>query len=523
MKRHLVKSVILIVAITIQIASATPCTILQKSGDLNEDGFINILDLAILASAWLDNNCSSFNWCNCTDLDLSGSVNTSDIAILAENWLTSVFNGTIVLGRPTNTSITANLLSNTALETYLEYGTLRGVYTSQTDVNTIQAGTPVEAVIQNLQPNTQYYYRVCFRQPDQTEFGKTGEYTFHTQRSPGTTFVFDIQTDSHLYDRKCDPDLYQIAVQNELADAPDFLLDLGDTFGDDHNLSISYSQMLQLHLDQRAYIGFVGRCAPVFLCIGNHEAECGAYMNGTPNNLAIYGTLARQLYYPNPLPDSFYSGNTTIESFVGLPENYYSWQWGDALFVVLDAYRYETISPKPTDLWDWTLGKTQYDWFKQTLEQSNAKFKFVFAHHVLGQTRGAVVWADKYEWGGNNKNGVWEFSTKRPGWAMPLHQLMVQNKVTIFFQGHDHLFAKESLDGLVYQEVPMPSDSTYHVGDENAGGYTGYVTNNSGHLRVTVSNLQVKVDYIRAYLPQDQNAVNVNGQSAYSYTITANQ
>jgi hypothetical protein len=96
--------------------------------------------LSILGSAWLDSNCSSSNWCNCTDLDLSGGVNTPDIAMLAENWLTSVFNGMIVLGRPTNTSITANLLSNTALETYLEYGTLPGVYTSQTDVILFRQG-----------------------------------------------------------------------------------------------------------------------------------------------------------------------------------------------------------------------------------------------------------------------------------------------------------------------------------------------------------------------------------------------
>jgi len=58
---------------------------------------------------------------------------------------------------------------------------------------------------------------------------------------------------------------------------------------------------------------------------------------------------------------------------------------GNALFVVLDAYRYETVSPKPTNLWDWTLGEAQYDWLKQTLEQSHAKFKFVCAHHVLGR------------------------------------------------------------------------------------------------------------------------------------------
>jgi len=74
------------------------------------------------------------------------------------------------------------------------------------------------------------------------------------------------------------------------------------------------------------------------------------------------------------------------------------------LFVVLDAYRYSTANLKPRD-WDWTIGETQYNWFKQTLEQSDATFKFVFIHHVLGQTHGGKVWADKFEWGGYNSKG----------------------------------------------------------------------------------------------------------------------
>jgi hypothetical protein len=40
---------------------------------------------------------------------------------------------------------------------------------------------------------------------------------------------------------------------------------------------------------------------------------------------------------------------------------------------------------------------------------------------------------------------------------MPIHQLLVRNKVAAVFHGHDHLFAKQDLDGIVYQEVPQPS------------------------------------------------------------------
>jgi hypothetical protein len=38
---------------------------------------------------------------------------------------------------------------------------------------------------------------------------------------------------------------------------------------------------------------------------------------------------------------------------------------------------------------------------------------------------------------------------------MPIHQLLLENHVTTVFHGHDHLFAKQELDGIIYQEVPL--------------------------------------------------------------------
>jgi hypothetical protein len=96
----------------------------------------------------------------------------------------------------------------------------------------------------------------------------------------------------------------------------------------------------------------------------------------------------------------------------------------------------------------------------------------------------------------------------------------VKNGVSIFFQGHDHLFAQEMLDGIVYQEVPMPSDSTYMIGMlANADAYTANQLNGAGHLLVTVSPEQAKVEYIRGYLAHDTSASQVNGSTAFSYTV----
>ena len=38
-------------------------------------------------------------------------------------------------------------------------------------------------------------------------------------------------------------------------------------------------------------------------------------------------------------------------------------------------------------IWARTLGREQYDWLRETLESSNATFKFVFLHYVYRNRR----------------------------------------------------------------------------------------------------------------------------------------
>jgi len=112
---------------------------------------------------------------------------------------------------------------------------------------------------------------------------------------------------------------------------------------------------------------------------------------------------------------------------------------------------------------------------------------------------------------------------------------MNDNKVTIFFFGHDHLFAREKVDGVVYQEVPNPADNTYTA--FNADAYDpasislpgasydpayGVIMPNAGYLDVTVSPDRVTVSYVRAVLPGDESRAGAtNGAVAYSYSVTA--
>ena len=426
-----------------------------------------------------------------------------------------------ILGRPTDKSVTISALFSQIVEVKYEFGAFPTNFSESTALDTSLAETPVVVDLGPLQPDKRYYYRTVYRPIGSANFKFGPVRTFHTQRLPGATFSFTVEADEHLYDKKGVRSLYQICLQNQARDSADFMLSLGDIFGDDHTPTTTTSaDMAALHLDYRQYLGEVCHSLPFFVCLGNHEGESGYYLDQTPpNNIAVYGTKWRKFYYPNPFPNSFYSGNMVEEpNGIGLPENYFAWTWGDALFVVLDVYRDCDVNEKPQK-WDWTLGKTQYDWLKNTLESSPAKHKFVFAHHNRGQGRGGITPATGFEWGGMDA-GQDKFDEMRPGWGQPIHQMMVANGVDIFFQGHDHLFAKEELDGLVYQEVPMPSDSTYEIGVlANADAYTDLTLDGSGHLRVTVAPECVTVDYVAAYLPKDTLGSHKNREIRHSYQV----
>ena len=430
----------------------------------------------------------------------------------------------IVLGRPTDSSVTANILFDTPVQMYFEYGTNSGTYTATTSQITTNLGEPVEVKMAGLLAETRYYYRVRYKKPADATFKQSDEYRFITQRKRGSSFTITIESDPHPYDKKCYQPLWNICLQNQLKDQPDFMFDLGDTFGDDHiATTITSDQTKQLMLNLRPIFGKICHSVPFFFCQGNHEGESGYYLLQTPpNNIATYETLWRKKFYPNPYPDSFYSGNTESEGFgMNQPQNYYAFEWGDALFVVVDSYRYYTASAKPRN-WEWTIGKTQYDWLKSTLENSTAKYKIVFTHHILGETRGATVVAKTFEWGGLD-NGTNKFTQNRPGWDMPIHQLMLKNKVNLFVQGHDHIYAVEELDKLVYQTMPMPSDSSYKIGmTDNGNAFTGLKMTGSGHLRVTVSPDSLKVAFVNALLPKDETPGSKNGDIAHSYSIKSN-
>lgn len=432
------------------------------------------------------------------------------------------FTGTELLCRPTDKSITVSIVPAVDMEYSYEYGRKSGEYDETTKAVEAKASEPSNFLIDGLTPDTRYYYRLSYHIKGKSETIKREEHSFHTQRESGETFLFAVESDSHLGARICNPELFKQTLLNIRSEEPDFLLDLDDAFCSSHlNGTLLYQKIMSQYIKQRPYLGIPCSSVPLFLVQGNHESEAGWINDGSAGCRPVISTLIRKIYYPNPEPDAFYSGDSVKEKYVGLREDYYAWQWGDALFVTLDPWWYTygsdgDIDHGPKDLWRFTIGDEQYKWFKKTLEQSRARYKFVFSHHAGGASRGGIEVARYYEWGGLDKDGKWEFDKMRPGWESPIHQLMVKNRVTIFFQGHDHLFATQRLDGIVYQTCPMASAPSYY----GHGKYlSGDIFPSSGHLLVKVSPSGVKVDYVRSFLPDEKNRNQKNGQIDYSYTV----
>lgn len=425
-----------------------------------------------------------------------------------------------LLGRPTLSTITINACANRNLDMYYEYGTDSNNLSNQTGMQSCLDSIPSVFVLTNLTANTKYFYRMRYRETGTVTYLTRTIHSFRTPKPSSSTYTFAIEADPHL-DTNSNPAVYALTLQNIAAKKPDFLIDLGDNFMSEKLLVQNPVTIRDRHLLLRSYFDLVCHSIPLFLVLGNHEGELGWRLDSTANNLPVWATNMRKLYYPNPEPNSFYSGDTIPENHVGLRQNYYSFQWGNALIVVLDPYWYTKSKPG----WGWTLGAAQYNWFKKVLSSSTAKFKFVFCHQLVGgngnDARGGTEFAHLFEHGGRNLDSTWGFDTFRQGWGgKPIHQIMVENKVNVFFHGHDHFFGIQSKDGVIYQEVPQPSSKSFtQISNTSYGYLNGIFIPSRGYLSVTVSNISAKIEYIRTYLPSEENTTRHNGDVSYSYTI----
>ena len=423
----------------------------------------------------------------------------------------------VVLARPSDTAVTVSVCTAKPSEVSVEFGKASGGPTTRSPAVRTEGGRTALLELTGLQPGTEYRYRVLVKGPGDATARPDAEHRFRTRPASGTPFTFTIQADSHL-DANMDPKVYERTLANALADGPDFHVDLGDTFMTDKR-GREFERTAPQYDAQRWYFGQLCADAPLFMVLGNHDGEKGT--SGTADeDIGPWSYRMRTERFPPPVPGTGgYTGRTDMQD--GRTADYFAFEWGDALVVVLDPFSFTTQrarggggggrkaeGPLPPDdsSWNFTLGKAQYDWLADTLSKSRAKYKFVFTHHLVGgvggtEARGGVESAPYFEWGGRNADGSEGFRDRRPGWAMPIHDLLVKNGVNAVFHGHDHLYVHSEKDGVTYQCVPQPGNALGGTRSAEEYGYaSGTVFGSPGHVRVKVSPDKATVDFVRASL-----------------------
>ena len=370
------------------------------------------------------------------------------------------------------TSARIQLSTNQSVSAYIEYGYERNKYTFKTSAIQLKVGSENYIALTNLKMNTKIYYRIRYAlKSTATYLAKTGA-TFTTSSSLGNS-TFAIQADPHM-DENSDAKVYSGTLQQIVAASPAFLMDLGDIFMVDKLQNKSEANIrarFELMLGFYKQLGSV----PLKICLGNHDGELGYSQFNTKKY--------RKEYFPEQTGELAY----------------YSFEGPDQLHVVLDPFTYTTSNPKD-DGWQWTLGKTQYDWLADTLKNSKARHKFIYIHHLLvgnATSRGGVEIAKLNEWGGNNVDGTYGFDSNRPGWGKPIHQMLLENKVGFVFKGHDHLYVKQELDGIIYQTLMQPSHPGDKLDVKQYGYLSGKGVGGSGFLKVRTDANVAYIDFIK--------------------------
>ncbi len=423
-----------------------------------------------------------------------------------------------ILASPTATTMTVSVRAASDRVGAIEFGREGETIRETTEKVAMKAGVPTNFTLDGLAADRGYVYRFLWWTEEGHGPGRGEERRFHTPRATGSAFTFVVQADSHL-DQGVTPEAYAQTLANMAAARPDFLVDLGDTFmtgkrGQDFERAESQYDA------QRHYFGLACDAMPLFMVLGNHDGETGS----AGGEIAAWSYRERASRFPPPAIDGvMYTGATAMKN--GRGANHYAFEWGDALFVVLDPFwptaersrggggrsgRDVPVLGFEDSSWSRTLGRSQYDWLARTLAASDAPQKFVFVHHLVGgrggnEARGGVESATSFEWGGRNADGSEGFASRRPGWPMPIHDLLVEHGVTAVFHGHDHLYVHAMLDGIHYQCVPQPGNLGGNTRSAAEYGYaSGTILGSPGHLRISIAgDATATVEFVRTAIEGD--------------------
>lgn len=218
-------------------------------------------------------------------------------AARADGAVPITFSGVEHLGKPTDTSITINVVPDATVNIYYEYGTFSGVYTNQTAIEVATGGQPYEVVIHGLSSDTRYYYRMRYQVPG-SDWIARDEHTFHTRRAAGSTFT--VTSDSHVNIQLGNVALYRQALSRIAIDNPDFNIDLGDTFPMDGITSAAQAEVNYLNQRSADFMGRISPSAPIFLRRSRMHAAVAGHSVWNCASAAMPGGTSLRSILSNP-------------------------------------------------------------------------------------------------------------------------------------------------------------------------------------------------------------------------------
>jgi hypothetical protein len=359
-----------------------------------------------------------------------------------------------------------------------------------------------------LTPSTRYYYRVLLRFDGESYSLPRAAHSFQTQRNAGEPFRFAILADSHRTlrtDTLNEPSWpeWDILAERLSVEPVDFVMDVGDASpqcggqGEPLTKGLPGLYSTVMRPARNGYSGYRGVsdiCADraYYLARGNHEGISNDDKQPTKNMLR---TLMK-LFVPNPDGTTYPQGGSMDADY---NQGYFAFEWGNALFVVVDVIKYKDsnkVNPSPARF---HIGEAQLLWLTSVLQTSTQRWKFIFMHHLFGggnsYGRGGVAFAFDYE-------------------QSQIQSLAEQYGAHIFY-GHDHLLAKGWANGVLYYccgcAWGCPSDYTVKGSGESyqqlyPDGFTSTsclstppACENNGYVIVEVSSTQFKIQY-KSYL-----------------------
>ena len=191
---------------------------------------------------------------------------------------------------------------------------------------------------------------------------------------------------------------------------PDFIIDLGDTVGQDSypiwGAEGEWEELLPedalnkqskiLWERKRRTLSAITPEIPYYQVLGNHDGEVNWSTDTQPYTLP-YGKAHRKRIFRQPealrmfekvrLSSSLIDGRYANDDwlFKNVDQNYFPvfWANGDIRFFLLDVNSF--LLKKPATIYDWTLGPRQKDRVESMLyDGHNSPWKFICYHNVLG-------------------------------------------------------------------------------------------------------------------------------------------